>query len=612
LNQSQIEQLLINGKYADAYQELKISKPSAWKDTYELKCLHALGRGQDAIKLAEELYTSLKEQITGYAITSSERNNQLRHISLVYAEHDKANKACTIMQVLCQKKPRVAALRREYAFTLIRNQQSDKAEEQLNIAIKLDPSNADSHARLGGLYCRTGRIDAGYSCYSRAATLEPDNLQYLQRLVYWSNYSERTTQQSNSRLAKLWANRRYPIQPNELPLLNGKPRNSNPERRLRIAFISADFCAHASNFFVIPLFRELDPEAFILFAYSDARKPDYTTDALRNLCEYWSDSAYLSDQQLAEQIREDQIDVLVDLGGHVNGNRLGVFARRAAPVQISWLGYPATTGLINMDYRITDREVEPVNLDQSYHSEELIRLRNGFMCYEAPETAPDIAKTKSKNTIRFGSFNSLEKISTLTLNAWAAAMHTVPNSSLYLKREQLGNERARDYFTERFVRRGIDPDRLRFEVSNATLEEHLNEYNNVDIAFDTSPYNGMTTALEALWMGVPVITLKGNTQASRTTSSILQRLNLSRLSCNNISEFCHCVEELSKNNSIRDDLRKNLRSTMRKSALMDIEQFSDEFTKAVRSLWRNWCKNGNDKATAQSQVITSTARATGS
>lgn len=594
MNRAQIEQLLSSEKYTDAYRELKISKPSVWKDTYELKCLRALGRGAEAIKRAEELYTSLKGDLSGYSVTASERNNQLRHIALIYAEHGKSAKACKILQVLCQKAPRLAALHREYAFVLICDEQLDEAQEPLSIAIKLEPSNADSHARLGGLYCRIGQVDAGYSCYSRAATLEPENHQYLQRLVHWSNYSERTTQQSNFQLAKLWANRRYPNQTQHLPLLNNKPRNSNPDRKLRVAFISSDLYNHAISFFVVPLLRELDQDAFSIFAYSDTRKSDNVTDLLRDLCQHWTDSVDLSDEQLTAQVRDDQIDILIDLGGHTTGYRLGVFAARAAPVQVSWLGYPSTTGLSNMDYRITDRIVDPLRSNQSHYSEEPVRLRNGFLCYEPLDAAPDIAATDGGDTVRFGSFNSLDKISTLTLDAWAAAMHSVPNASLYLKCAQLNNDTARNYFIECFKKRGIDPARLRLETSAASIEEHFNEYNQIDIALDTTPFNGTTTALEALWMGVPVVTLKGNTHASRITSSILERINLSDLACDDISEFCDRVIELSENISARHDHRKNLRSSMRKSALVNREQFATEFGNAIRLIWQRWCVTGND------------------
>jgi len=590
VDRSQIEHLLQCRRYADAYKALGVLAPSAWKDTYQIKCIRALGRHQEALKMAEEMYSALKEDLTGYPVTTSDRNNLLRQIALIYAESEKTGKACQILQVLSQKKPDAAALRREYAFALICDDQLDKAEEQLDIALELEPGNASSHARLASLYCRTGRVEAGCSGYSRAATLDPDNHHYTQRLVYWSNYSERTTQQSNFQLAKLWAKRCYPEQPKLLPNSTGNPRNSNPDRPLRVAFSSADFCAHAISFFVTPLLRNLDHDAFTLYAYSDTSTTDRISDNLRDLFVYWWDSSEFSDDDLTEQIREDQIDILIDLSGHTTGNRLGVFARRAAPVQVSWLGYPATTGLDNMDYRISDRIVDPIGLNEQYYSEELVRLNTGFLCYEPLPSAPDIAPTDGGEVVRLGSFNSLSKISSTCLDAWAAAMHFIPKSTLYLKRKQLSNVGTRNSVAHQFEIRGIDPERVRMETSKPTIEEHLIEYNHIDIALDTSPYNGSTTALEALWMGVPVVTMFGNTHASRVSASILKRIELGRLACKDIPEFCSRVKELNNDPALRKELRQNLRGTMRKSALMDHEQFGKDFGYALQTLWRDWCE----------------------
>lgn len=567
-----------------------------------LSCLRSIGRTDDALAKADELYTALRKNLSGYPVSNSDRNNQLRHIALTYAQHDKARTACEIMQNLCKTAPKIADLRREYAFALTLADQLDSAEKQLNIALELEPDNADSHARLGSLYCRIGRIDAGYSCYSRAAVLAPSNGYYLQRMVYWSNHAERTTQQSNSQLAKLWANRRYPNQTKELPLSDGNARNSNPEKRLNIAFVLSDSYTHAVSFFIKPLLKqlklkELEVDAFRIYAYNDTRKTSNVAAELQALCHYCHDSSQLTDQQLTAKIREDRIDVLLDLGGHCSGHRLGVFAERAAPVQISWLGYPASTGLENMDYRLSDRIVDPIRLNYSHYSEKTIRLPNGFLCYEPSESTPDIdasnLATDTDIPICFGSFNSLDKISALTLDAWAAALLAVPNSTLYLKRAQLKNQSARDYFIQRFERRGIDSSRLRFESSRSGLKEHLSEYNNIDIALDTTPYNGSTTALEALWMGVPVITLTSTTHASRITASILERLKLSRFICNDIFQFSQCAAKSSHDVADRRALRKNLRGTMRRSSIMNIEQFTNEFMGAIRGAWQQWCKKDN-------------------
>jgi len=291
----------------------------------------------------------------------------------------------------------------------------------------------------------------------------------------------------------------------------------------------------------------------------------------------WRDCAKQTDQELAAQISADQIDILIDLNGHTSGNRLAVFSKHIAPIQMSWLGYPSTTGLKSIAYRITDSIADPEDLNDDFYSEKLLRLPNGFLCYQPLENAPEIAKkeTSKKAPIRFGSFNNLAKISSQTFDAWAAAMHAVPNSTLYLKRQQLIHQTARDH------------------VINEKIEQHLNEYNEIDIALDSSPYNGTTTTLEALWMGVPVISLAGNTHASRVSSSILHRLNLNDLICNNINSFAERAKELSDNAKLREKLHSNLRKTMSKSALLNEQQFTQEFTSALREEWQKWCTERN-------------------
>lgn len=544
-----------------------------------------MGRGNQALKCANELHKQLTDGSSPYKLNTSQRNNQLRYIALVFSERGKAKTACAIMHKLCKSSPEVPALHREYAFALTSDSQLDLAEEHLVKALELQPNNANSHAQLGRIYCLTGRVDAGYSSYSKAATLEPENSDYIRRLVYWSNYSERTTQQSNYQLARLWANTVHPGNQTGSNAL----RTVNPDRQLRIGFVSSDFCAHALSFFIVPLLEGLDRSQFNVTAYSDTKRADAVTESIKKLCDTWRNSSRTKDSQLATKISADQIDVLIDLNGHTGGNRLNVFAKHVVPIQFSWLGYPSTTGLRSIGYRITDRIADPIGLNDHFFSEQLIRLPSGFLCYKPLETAPDIAPSDNHGKIRFGSFNNLAKISSLTLDAWAAALLAVPGSTLYLKRQQLINANSSDFFVKELADRGITADRLILKTSKATIEQHLEEYNNIDIALDTTPYNGTTTTLEALWMGVPVISLMGQTHASRVTASILQRLNLNELATTNVIEFAERAKELSTMESKLKQLRSNLREQMRSSTLMNSTQFSREFGNSIRSQWRDWC-----------------------
>ncbi len=593
MDKKQIELSFNQGRYRAALESLEAHSASAWRDTTKLRCLRSMGKNKEALAYANKLHQDLTENTSPYETTLSERNHQRRYIALVFAEFGNAKEACNIMHALVSQSPGLAALHREYAFALTNDGQLDRAEEELKHALIMQPSNANAHAQLARIYCRTGRVQAGFGSYSRAATLEPENADYAARLVYWSNYLSSTTQQSNYQLSRLWANKAFPNNTHG----PGKWPTANPDRQLRIGLVSNDFCAHAVSFFVKPLLRGLSDKDFVVTAYSTTTKQDAVTEQIKSLCSVWRESSKLSNSELAAQISADEIDVLIDLNGHTAGNRLPVFAKQNAPIQATWLGYPATTGLKTVALRFTDREADPVGTKDDFYSEKLVRLTSGFLCYEPLKTAPEVAHIPSdEGGLRFGSFNNLAKVSDLTLDIWAAALHAVPDSTLHLKRQQLLNDAPKQHFLQQFNRRGINQDRITLHTANNTIEQHLNEYNKIDIALDTSPYNGTTTTLEALWMGVPVLTLKGNTHASRVSSSILHRLDLDHLAVNNTREFAEAAKRLASDPAKLMKLKSGLRDKVRASPLVDAQQFGRSFGSAIRTEWRKWCEEASQEA----------------
>ena len=591
MKQSEIQEHFNSGAYQRALDGLEPFESSPWKDTTTLRCLRAMGHSK-TLSFADKLKERIDSAQRKYPMSTSERNNQLRYIALVYAESNRASDACKIMHTLCEQSPNVAALHREYAFALSSSGQLDLAESKLITALKLQPKNASSHAQLGRIYCRTGRTDSGYNSYARAATIEPSNPTYIQRLLYWSNYSERTTQQSNYQLTQLWASKAFP----NSQAGSNTWRTANPDRQLRLGIVSSDFCAHAVSFFITPLLENISRTEFQVTAYSDTRKVDHVTKSIKSLCDVWHDSSNESDAQLASKISADEIDILIDLNGHTAGNRLGVFAKHVVPLQISWLGYPSTTGLKSIGYRISDRVADPVGLNDEYFTEKLLRLPNGFLCYKPLASAPDIQPKDNREHVRFGSFNNLAKVSKLTLDCWAAALLAVPNSTLYIKRQQLINQNAADHFLEQLSIRGINKERIILKTSKAKIEQHLEEYNNIDIALDTTPYNGTTTTLEALWMGVPVVSMSGETHASRVTQSILCRLDLEHLVGKTIYEFSQRAKELANSPDTLKELQLGLRKRMSQSPLMNQTQFAYEFGNTLRTQWRAWCHERNVEA----------------
>lgn len=565
-----------------------------------------MGKNKQALALAEHLHSCLESYpdtktldarhnnansssaTNGleYDTNRSERNHQHRYIALVFTELGRAEVAAKIMQGLVEQSPELAALHREHAYALGNCGELDKAEQALQKALLLQPQNATTQAHLARLYCNTGRAQAGYNAFSRAATLEPNNPEYLARLIYWSNYLSTTTQQSNYQLTRLWAALAHPSCNDG----NAIKRNTDPNRQVRLGMVSADFCAHASSFFIKPLLRGLDRKDFSIVAYNMAQKDDAVTAQMKELCDRWYDVSKLDDTALRKLVQDDKIDILFDLNGHAKGNRLGLFAQRNAPIQISWLGYPGTTGLKSMDFRITDRVADPVGMHDEFYSESLLRLPNGFLCYEPLATAPEPQTSNNNGAVRFGAFVSLAKVSDITLDCWAAALHAVPDSTLYLKHQQLVSEATREHFIRKLADRGVNESRIRTKTSTPTIEEHFAEYNHVDIALDTSPYNARTSTMEALWMGVPVITLLGQTHAGRATASILQRLELEHLATESVQRFGDCAQALAEDREKLNALKVGLRSRLQNSSLLDQKRFGRDLGIVLRSEWRHWCQ----------------------
>ena len=556
-----------------------------WKYVLEIRVLRMLKRHSDALAIAENLHSN---QSTPKQELSSDI---LRYIALVFNENGKADEALKIYQKICSEDDAKTSvdplLLLEYGTALSGQGLLDEAEFQLRRGCKKLPTNADFHSQLGRIYCRSGRVDKGIESFQRAAFLEPTKTQYLQRIAYWSNYSDRFSQQTNFQLTRLWANNAYPNNQTG----SNTWRDANPDKPLKIGFVSGDFCAHAVSFFITPLLKNIDRKQFQVIAYSDVAKPDHITKEIQKHCDQWRDAAGLNDDLLAAQMGADQLDVLIDLSGHSANNRLGIFSQHIAPIQISWLGYPATTGLDSIQYRITDEIADPISDNKDYFSEKLIRLDTSFLCYEPYKDSPKITTTSatSKSPIRLGSFNNLAKISATTLDTWAATLLAVPNSTLYIKRQQLINNNAKQHLINELKDRGIDESRLILKTSKAKIQDHLAEYNKVDIALDTSPYNGTTTTLESLWMGTPVITLQGKTHASRVSSSILHHAGLTKLIAHSTEEYIQIAQQLAENRKKLTELSGSLRDKLAQSNLLDHGLFATEFTNNIREKWQLWC-----------------------
>lgn len=370
-----------------------------------------------------------------------------------------------------------------------------------------------------------------------------------------------------------------------------RPANACAGRRLRIGYVSPDFREHSVSRFLLPLMENHDREKFEIFAYAEVPCPDETTARFRVLTDFWRDTVGRGDKEVAELIRADEIDILVDLAGHTAGNRLPVFARRPAPVQVTWLGYPATTGLDTMTHRLTDAHADPPGLTEDLHSESLCRLPLSAWCFSAmdgPEVIP-----RPQRGIVFGSFNHFAKLTDPMLKWWARILAEVPGSSLFLKSAAFADTAACERIRGRFEEHGITPERVILKGKTRTQAEHLALYQEMDIALDTFPYHGTTTTCEALWMGVPVVTLMGTSHRSRVGVSLLGNVGLKQLIATNPEEYVGIARSLAHDLPELEKLRHTLRERMLASPLMDAPRFARDVENAFRKMWQEWNENGH-------------------
>ncbi|HEY9843927.1 MAG TPA: hypothetical protein V6D23_25880 [Candidatus Obscuribacterales bacterium] len=362
---------------------------------------------------------------------------------------------------------------------------------------------------------------------------------------------------------------------------------------LKIGYVSPIFRHHAAAFFIEPLLMAHDRQNYDVFCYSDVKTPDAMTRRLQSLAGNWRETHGLEHRALAELIHRDQIDILVDLAGHTAHNRLVVFALKPAPVQVTFRDYPNTTGLSTIDYRLTDAWADPPGLTERFHTEELVRLPLGFSCYLPPES-PAVADLPalSSGYVTFGSFNNLCKLSPATLDLWAGVLRAVPGSRLLLKSLALADAPTCQNFKARFAAQGIAAERLLLQGHSPTFREHLDSYRQVDIALDPFPYNGTTTTCEALWMGLPVVTLAGSTHVARVGVSLLMSLGLKDWIANTQEEYIALARHLAADPAALKQIRAGMRACLRASTLCDAERFTRSVEAAYRTMWQRWCLNG--------------------
>jgi predicted O-linked N-acetylglucosamine transferase (SPINDLY family) len=461
--------------------------------------------------------------------------------------------------------------------------QLDEAVATYRKCLAIRPSMADATNNLGNAYKDCGNVRDTVACYGRALALGPSEPGIHSNLVYTLQFHPGYDDESLFREQRRWNEiHATPLKASIRPHDNDR----SPDRKLRVGYVSAYFYSQAESFFVAPLLENHDRQQFEIHCYASVVRPDQFTRRLKSAADSWHDVLGSRDADLAEQIRRDRIDVLIDLAMHMAHNRMLVFARKPAPVQIAWLAYPGGTGLDAMDYRITDAFMDPLESPAAYYREQSWRLPDCWCCYDPMCDLPP-APPRTDGPIRFGSINNPCKNNDAILALWARILSGVPDSRLLM---QSFSEMDKNRIRSILHRGGVAPERIEF-VPRTQRNDYLRLYDSIDIGLDPLPYNGITTTCDALWMGVPVVTLTGQTAAGRAGVSILSTVGLTELIARTQEQYVQIVTQLAGDPPRLAQLRSTLRQRMTQSPMMDGPGFARKMESAYRQMWQRWCNS---------------------
>jgi protein O-GlcNAc transferase len=461
----------------------------------------------------------------------------------------------------------------------------EESLEHTKKALAIQPGQVDAYNNMGNAAKDMGLLEEAIRCYRKSVELEPTYYQVHSNAIFTMQFLPDVDPRELLKETIKWDEMQGKrVRGELLPF----PNERNPDRRLRIGYVSPDFRNHCQSFFTEPLFSHHDHEQFEIYLYSSVPQPDSVTEKLRNFADVWRSAVAKRDEDVAQMIREDRIDILIDLTMHMAHNRELLFARKPAPIQAAWLAYPGTTGLSTMDYRISDPFLDPPGLNDEYYSEKTLRLPDSFWCYNPLSDEPAVSELPAlKNGyITFGCLNNFCKIHEALLKTWKRVLDAVPTSRLLLL-VPTGSPRQRV-----LDQLHIDAARVEF-VPFQNRTDYLKTYHRIDLGLDTFPVNGHTTSLDSLWMGVPVVTYYGQSAMSRAGLSQTTNLGIaSEFLGHSADEFVNLAVKACGDLPRLAELRSTLRSRMQKSVLMDGAKFARGMEALYRQIWRAWC-SGN-------------------
>lgn len=462
--------------------------------------------------------------------------------------------------------------------------QLDEAIACFEQALACNPESAVAYSNLALPLQHQGRLEEAVAAYRQALAIKPDfaeaysnlllTMQYMPGYSALERFAEhlRFAEQVEAPLKPLWRAHRNPPE---------------PARRLRIGYVSGDFRAHAVAYFIEPILANHDKAGFEVYCYASHAVHDAVSDRIAAAADHWLACKWLSDERLAQRIRADGIDILIDLSGHTAHNRLPTFARKPAPVQMTWIGYPATTGLAAMDYRLTEECLDPVGMTERFHTETLLRLPSGAAFQPAPESpAVNALPALTSGQLSLACLNNLVKINAAVVRVWARILQALPQAHLVLG--AAADPRVRSRLEEMFAREGVAADRL-IVFTRLPIGEYLALHHHIDLALDPFPYNGGTTSCHSLWMGVPVVTLAGRDTASRYGVALMQGLGLTQFIAANEDEYVERVIALAGDLPQLNRIRQSLRERIAANVDRDPSRLTRHLEAAYRTAWTRWC-----------------------
>lgn len=502
-------------------------------------------------------------------------------------EQGKIRGAIECYRYACKLRPNYVMAYNNLALTLRFQGKLQDAEEVVRKSLSIQPENAGSWTILGNVLTSQGDTESAITAFEMALRCEPGNSiahsSLLMAMQYYPGYSPEYLLNA----AKEWESAHSPLELSNIDHDNP----ALPDKRLKVGYVSGDFCNHPVGYFIDSVLINHDKLNYEVFCYYNNIRVDESTRRLRDASDHWRSIVGQSDLSVAEKIRADGIDILVDLSGHTRNNRLLSFMQKPAPIQVTWLGYVNTTGLKAIDYIIGDKYVIPEKYECNF-VEQVIRLPNCYLCFTPPSFDVPISTLPaiSGDGVTFGCFNNVQKITPEVVASWSMILKRLPQARLKLKNKSFGDDKVRRKFQDLFIDSGIDVQRIEFSGDSPRIEL-LSEYNNIDICLDPFPYTGGTTTLESLWMGVPIITLCGDRFVSRVGATILANIGLSECITDSLEAYIDQSVALASDLPRLIELRRNLRDRLLNSPICDGSVFTQNLEAAYRRVWKDWCQS---------------------